>query len=104
MLKDISTKKELDVKLNQIDQEMNSLHQQSSQQAELELHQNRLKDEEKHIKCIKEKHKDNLKLLFDDQQIPENNLMHELEKIQKSLVKNYSTYTIIWRLLKSDYH
>lgn len=85
--KDISSKKELDGKLRQIDQEINSLHHQSSQQAELELQQSRLQDEEKQVASIKGKHKDNLELLFDGKEIPQTNLKHNLEKIQKSLVK-----------------
>ncbi|XP_011499172.1 PREDICTED: DNA repair protein RAD50 [Ceratosolen solmsi marchali] len=78
-------KKELHIKLNLVEQEINSLHQQSSQQAELELYQNNLRDKEKSILALQNKHKTNLNLLFDGKQIPNKKLKEHLEKIQKLL-------------------
>lgn len=81
-------RRELEAKLNEIDREISSLHKQSSQQAELEIHQNGLRDKEKHILALKSKHEKDLELLFDGQAVPEKNLKGELDRIQKSLV-NY---------------
>lgn len=82
-------KKELDQKLRQIDLEINSLHHQSSQQAELELHQSRLSDKERSIESLKEKHKSDLCELFDGK-IPETKWKDNLEKIHKSLVRIFT--------------
>ena len=83
---EISRKKELDAKLSQVDKEINSLHQQSSQQAELELHQNSLQEKEKNIAFLKTKHKSNLEVLFNNKEVPQTKLKDHLDKVQKSLV------------------
>jgi vacuolar-type H+-ATPase subunit E/Vma4 len=92
LLLENSKKKELHIKLNQLDQEINSLHKQSSQQAELELHQNNLRDKEKSISTLYNKHRNNLNLFFNDKPIPQKKLKEHLEKIQNCLVIIYYYY------------
>ncbi|XP_014216557.1 DNA repair protein RAD50 [Copidosoma floridanum] len=82
---EIAKKKELDVKLNQIDREIDSLHQQSAQQTELEYDQSRLDKIDSKIISLKNKHKDDLTLLFDDNEIPQKKIKNSLEEVQRSL-------------------
>lgn len=83
-----SNKKELNNQLNGIDHEINFLNKQSSQQAELELHQNSLQKKEEDISVLRNKNESNLNLLFSNA-IPQQKLKDNLEKIQKSLVTMY---------------
>lgn len=82
---EILTKRELNQKLSNIDIEIRSLHEQSSQQTELELHQADLKKKEEQIIMSKNKHKTDLEVLFGNR-IPETDLKHNLEKLQHALV------------------
>lgn len=81
----------MDRKLNEIDQEINSLHQQSSQQAELELHQNTLQDRERKVLTLQNQHREDLMLLLDSEEIPQKNLKESLDKLQKSWVNYFIT-------------
>lgn len=83
--KEAKIKKELNNQLNIIDTEINFLNKQSSQQAELELHQNSLLQKEEEISLLKNKNKSDLNLFFSNE-IPQQKLKDSLEKIQKSLV------------------
>ncbi|XP_001600265.2 DNA repair protein RAD50 [Nasonia vitripennis] len=82
--REASNKKEFNNQLNNIDNEINFLNKQSSQQAELELHQNSLLKKEEEISVLRNKNESNLNLLFSNA-IPQQKLKDSLEKIQKSL-------------------
>lgn len=80
-------KKKYEQKLKESDEEMSSLHFHSSQQAELELNQKAYAAKEKEVLILQDKHKNNLKLLFEDKQLPQKIMKNELDKIQRKLVR-----------------
>ncbi|KAJ8687829.1 hypothetical protein QAD02_023623 [Eretmocerus hayati] len=98
--KDMIMKKELNEKLNRIDEELASLHQQSSQQAELELHQGRLKEKESLIASILNKHESDLQQLFNGD-VPKKNFKHQLDKLQNSLANEKKDLT---KIIENEQH
>ncbi|KAL7302008.1 hypothetical protein TKK_0005245 [Trichogramma kaykai] len=80
-------RKEYDSRITLLDQEINSLHKLSSMQAELELHQNQLKDKEVEISALKKKHSNNLMVFFGSETVPEKQFKKHIEKIHSSLLK-----------------
>lgn len=82
----LNEKRKIEDKLLRLDGEIKSLHEQSTQQAELEMNQKRLKSKEKDVLAIRNKHDKNFSFVFDDD-IPEENIKYEFESKQRQFTK-----------------